>query len=325
MSPASSGAGSKSCSGDAAGGSTAVASAANGLACTGSASGSTPSRSALAAATIGALWKPLAFLATSALTQPSSSSSTFSENVRSTGSASMTASARRALYNCSQAHAASPKSFRPTMRELPLSVWNARRTVEIDSKCCGSSASLAKLSRAPAMTSSASSKKTSSISSSSAVAVSETTAGAGAGAGAGGATNSFIACASSWRTSVAPDSSLRASALLAARAASAMLFSSEATACCANSSSLWRMSALEAASSPAAAASCCTCSISSLSPAPDDSGSGEATSSVRPITVSSRPESASNLNSDLASCGCTPSRSIRKPSAPTLAASRPTA
>ncbi len=95
VSPASRGAGSKSscgpglCAPD--GGSTAVASTDAGvLGLTGSASGSTPSRSALAAATMGALVKPVAFLATSALTQPSSSSSTFSENVRSSGLASIT-------------------------------------------------------------------------------------------------------------------------------------------------------------------------------------------------------------------------------------------
>ena len=313
VSPASSGAGSKSSCGPCA------------LGLTGSASGSTPSRSAVAAATMGALWKPVALRATSALTQPSSSSSTFSENVRSSGSASMTASARRALYNCSQAQAASPKSFRPTMRELPLRVWNARRTVEMDSKCCGSSASFSRLSRALAMTSSASSKKTSSISSSSAVAVADTAGAAAIGAGGVGAAKSDIAWAISWRTSLAPLSSLRDSALLAALAASAMPFSSEATACCASSSSLWMISAFEAPSSPAAAASDCTCSSSSLSRAAGASGSAVAVSSVRPITVSRRPVSASNLNSDLASCGCTPSRSMRKPSAPTLAARRPTA
>ncbi len=93
MSPASSGAGSKASSGDGLcgiGGNTAVASTDGALALTGSASGSTPSRNALAAATMGALWKPVALRADSALTQPSSSSSTFSENVRSSAVASIT-------------------------------------------------------------------------------------------------------------------------------------------------------------------------------------------------------------------------------------------
>ncbi len=37
------------------------------------------------------------------------------------------------------AQAASPKSFSPTMRELPLSVWNARRKVVCSLRLPGSS------------------------------------------------------------------------------------------------------------------------------------------------------------------------------------------
>jgi hypothetical protein len=45
------------------------------------------------------------------------------------------------LKTCSHAHAASPNDFSPTMRELPLSVWNARRSVVISARSSGATAS----------------------------------------------------------------------------------------------------------------------------------------------------------------------------------------
>ena len=76
-------------------------------------------------------------------------------------------SASQALSICSMAHPASPKSFRPTMRELPLSVWNARRKVVCSLKSPGVLASTCKAAKPFVTTSRASSRKISSSSSSS--------------------------------------------------------------------------------------------------------------------------------------------------------------
>ena len=76
-------------------------------------------------------------------------------------------SANQALSNCSIDHAASPNSFRPTMRELPLSVWNARRKVVCSLRSPGSERSVWIAARPLVTTSRASSRKIPSSSSSS--------------------------------------------------------------------------------------------------------------------------------------------------------------
>ena len=75
-------------------------------------------------------------------------------------------SASQALIICSIDQAASPKSFRPTMRELPLSVWKALRSVVCSLRSPGSETS-ARTAASPLVTTSrASSRKMSSSSSS---------------------------------------------------------------------------------------------------------------------------------------------------------------
>ena len=82
-----------------------------------------------------------------ASTQAPSSASADSVKASSAASAGR-CSARRVLYTCSPAQAAAPNSFSPTMRELPLSVWKARRRLVSCSRSAGASASAASAARA---------------------------------------------------------------------------------------------------------------------------------------------------------------------------------
>ena len=75
-------------------------------------------------------------------------------------------SASQALSNCSMDHAASPNALSPTIRELPLSVWNARRNVVCSLRSPGSLASACADAMPVDTTSRASSRKISSSSSS---------------------------------------------------------------------------------------------------------------------------------------------------------------
>ena len=104
-------------------------------------------------------------------------------------------SASQVLASCSMAHAASPNSLSPTMRELPLSVWKARRSVVPSPMSPGLARRACKAAVPFCTTSRASSRKISRISASSsssgggaagagAGAAAAMTAGAGAGAGA---------------------------------------------------------------------------------------------------------------------------------------------
>ena len=99
-------------------------------------------------------------------------------------------SASQTLSTCSIDQAASPKSFSPTMRELPLSVWNARRRVVCSLRSPGSPRSCSMAARPFTTTSRASSRNTSSSSSSTSgtAAGAAATTGATASAGAGAAT-----------------------------------------------------------------------------------------------------------------------------------------
>ena len=102
-------------------------------------------------------------------------------------------SAREVLSNCSKAHAASPKSLSPTMRELPLRVWNARRSVVWSARLVGSARRAANAANPFWTTSRASSRKMSRNSASSSASGSATgtaadMTGAGADTGAGAAT-----------------------------------------------------------------------------------------------------------------------------------------
>ncbi len=106
-------------------------------------------------------------------------------------------SANHAFIICSIPQAASPNSLRPTMRELPLSVWNARRNVVIWGMLPGS-CDKARMADCPASTTSrASSRKISSSSWSSSDKTGATGAGTGAGgtgAAAGGAGGTTCSC-----------------------------------------------------------------------------------------------------------------------------------
>ncbi|MPN36242.1 hypothetical protein SDC9_183751 [bioreactor metagenome] len=68
-------------------------------------------------------------------------------------------SASHALSICSMAQPASPNSSSPTMRELPLSVWNARRSVVCSLRLPGSSAKTLRACKPLSTTSRASSRK----------------------------------------------------------------------------------------------------------------------------------------------------------------------
>ena len=88
-------------------------------------------------------------------------------------------SANQALNICSIDHAASPNSLSPTMRELPLSVWNARRNVVCSLRSAGVRCRTSIAAVPLPITSRASSRKICSSSSSS-------SPGAGMGADTGG-------------------------------------------------------------------------------------------------------------------------------------------
>ncbi len=101
-------------------------------------------------------------------------------------------SANHAFSSCSSDHPASPNSFSPTMRELPLSVWKARRNEVCSLNSPGSSFNASIAAKPLVTTSHTSSKKISSNSSSTSGSRTCSTgtgtgtgAGAGAGAGAG--------------------------------------------------------------------------------------------------------------------------------------------
>ena len=88
-------------------------------------------------------------------------------------------SASQVLSTCSSDQAASPNSVSPTMRELPLSVWKARRRIVSSAMSAGCAASASMAARPFCTTSRASSRKMSCRSSSS---MSASAAGAGGAA-----------------------------------------------------------------------------------------------------------------------------------------------
>ena len=239
-------------------------------------------------------------------------------------------SASTVLYCCSQIQAAAPKECRPTMRELPLSVWNARRSVVRRPRSAGSARSSTSASSAPCSTSRASSRKTSRISSS----PSRSPAPGAAASAAGASGSSPGASVAVWTNSTsASDSFSRASATACASSAAAcnaawalatVATSSGCSATCASRErrSRPRVTSISSTSSRAElSASVCACSIS-CGGASGAAAASAACAGRRPMTEPSVPLAASKRNSDFAICGCTLNMSIRKPSAPRLPASR---
>ena len=248
------------------------------------------------------------------------------------------ACARRALNSCSHDQAASPKSRKPSMRELPFRVWKARRTVVMS--CALSAALCSRSIAAPAslMTSRASSTKMSRISGSSSSPVPPCGAGLGGGTTASGvpasgaepdklatasassARNSRRACGSalSRRPALARASRRPSSGWSAARACWA-----RRSASCASVVSLTEACAAAMPSARIWSSKGACCGAEGSPPAGSSSSWAKAeTRSDWPITALKLPVSGSKRNSDLASCGCTLSMSIRKLKAPRLLARR---
>ena len=211
------------------------------------------------------------------------------------------------------------------MRELPLSVWKARRTVVSCSLSLALRASAVSASRAVVTTSAASSRKMPSISSSMAASA----CGIGAlGAGAGGATGaaaSMNCCSDSaaWLPAASPPD--ESSCCCACCAACARPRSSAARAS-------WEMRSRSRARSSVERSPCATawavawswsinCGWAAASAAASSCAWARCSLS-RPTSDCSSPVSSSKRNMRLASCGWTLSMSIRKPSAPRLWASR---
>ena len=153
-------------------------------------------------------------------------------------------SASQAFITCSRAQAASPNSFRPTIRELPLRVWNARRRVVISGISPGWVARLVSATRPPSNTSRASSRKMSSKSSS--------TTGSSATAGAAVGGSGSVILTSSAKAPAPASASEAATADAASRAARAKGSFAAKVAWSANTSSFWVRSA-KSSRSPASA------------------------------------------------------------------------
>ena len=202
-------------------------------------------------------------------------------------------SASQALRTCSIDQPASPNSVNPTIRELPLSVWKARRSVVSSFRSVGLAASVSSAASPFCTTSRASSRKMSRRSSSS----KSSSAGAAAGAG--------VDWTVAARSLSAADTAVASCAVTAAEASRALLAMPKWPASAAwparVSSRALRSAApvTGSASVTTAATSCASMSSPSETPAP----ASPRLCAARPISGLSSPVRSSYTNSFLASAG----------------------
>ena len=203
-------------------------------------------------------------------------------------------SARRWLKRCSATQASSPRSSSPTMRALPLSVWKARRSNCSDSMSRGAWRQPARASPAACRTSRASSRKTSRISGS------MLTAGAGAGAALSGKGSASVATSVTRPAGPSPRSRSRSR-------------SKEGRG--SDSGAAVVGAAVVGAAGAASGGAHTSCKAGRASRA-------AARAASRSVSGASTPREGSKRNKAFAKGACTPSMSIRKPSAPRLPAKR---